>query len=193
MPSKKSGVDTKMILVLIASLLVIAVTGINYYNQVNQNHVLKEELRQKKAQLNERNKYNSKIEAKNILSASNNNLATTQDNATTLFSTMFEFGSWETYTKNSKSLGEKFPLLAQNELIDTTGKNAGVSSAPKSSYKIDYQLVNQEDQTATYLITQTITATNVTYIKNYYVKVKGADSTFNVIDFEVKKPLTDIK
>ena len=193
MASKKKGwLDTETALYIFISLLCMALSATWYSYQVNTGNKLDQKLVSKRKQIKERYKYNAAIEAKNTLSAGESNLDSTEADAKRLFQALFQYTSWKTYTERVQGLAKDYPLLAENSLVDTTGSNAGTGSSPKSTYKIDHQLVNQDEQTMTYLITQTVSATNLNYVKNYYLKVKGEGESFNVIDFAIEKPLTRI-
>lgn len=174
----------------ICSILIIAF-GSFYIYQYHHEQTLKTELATKTKKAEKRNKANAENTIKNELAASNSNVSGTQSDAKVLFKALFQYSSWKTYAEHSITLAQTYPKLASNDLIDTDASNAGSgNSAPSSIYKINATYLNQEEQSMVYLVTQTVKSETVTYTKDYYIKVAGSGSDFDVKDFKVLKKLT---
>lgn len=176
--------------IAVAISLALIFLGVAFLNSKTVEYKkLSTELKEKEDLAKKRLGENAITQARIEKNAGELNIYQLEQDSTQLFNALFYYNSWNDYYNNSIGL-QKFPLLHQNTLIDTTGSNSGSGESPKSSYEITNKFISNQDESEVFLIKQTIINGTKTFIKEYYIKTTGSGESFNVAEFKVLKELT---
>ena len=176
--------------IAVAISLALIFLGVAFLNSKTVEYKkLSTELKEKEDLAKKRLGENAITQARIEKNAGELNIYQLEQDSTQLFNALFYYNSWNDYYNNSIGL-QKFPLLHQNPLIDTTGSNSGSGESPKSSYEITNKFISSQDESEVFLIKQTIINGTKTFIKEYYIKTTGNGESFNVAEFKVLKELT---
>lgn len=177
------------ILGIVISIVIMLFAVNNYGKATTLNKSLETQLANKEKLAKTRKEENLKNRVLLQANANELNVVDLESDATVLFDTLLEFNDWSKYYENSIKLGEKYPKLKANPLIDTEGNQASTGKAPNATYEVKSSFINQSDKTEVFLVSQTTVNGTVTYTKDYYVKVTGSGQDFDVIDFKILKEL----
>lgn len=177
---------SRLLIVALFSLIAVIGAWLFYAHQVNQGNQLKKELSTKQEERKKIKKANLEVEQKQAATPANLETAVLDLDAEKVFQVLFQYNTWQDYYQNSIQLGQTFPKLVANPLVDTEGTNIGTSKSPISSYRIQNSFVTSEGGKI-YLIKQSVSAGGVNYTKDYYLKISGTGVDLDVLEFQILK------
>ncbi len=136
--------------------IVITLVGINrVYSLYSENKSLQSELFSKRQRAKSVKKYNQKITAK--VNAEQLYVVTqnTINQSTKFYDLFLNWSSWGQYSDHLSVIKNKFPVISEERIVDTSSFTVGSGSSGTSTYEVDDTYISPTKGSIVQLVTQT--------------------------------------
>lgn len=113
--------------------------------------------------------HNKQVQRADAKAIQKTNLKPLYDDGSKVIKDLFDWGSWDEYRANMKSLTKEFPVVARTKNVDSKGELSGIGNSPISSYRIDSYGVGSEPDQLSFYVTQKMKYPDKDYVKHWYL------------------------
>lgn len=162
------------------------------YQTHNENLQIKEEIQTISEQNRQVRTENEQKESLQKSLKEQAQLGDIEEQARTLIDRQFGWGSWGTYTENMAYIRENYPLLVDDERIDTRAERIGTGKSPVSSVDRISKLVGQTKDEVGFIVRQRLQGDTAFERKLWYMKFSQKDGELALDEFTPIRLLTNL-